>query len=99
MPYDTIMIASTPLPQRLSPTALHGWRLHLVRAAWLLVAGCLLILYAVQLDEHLRSFRMDFFYDGEWQDAYPAAAALSTRQQFAMYVLVLQLAATTACVL
>ncbi|MFN8466853.1 MAG: histidine kinase [Caldilineaceae bacterium] len=92
------MIASTPLPQRSSPTALHGWRLHLVRAAWLLVVGCLLILYAVQLDEHLRNFRMDFFYDGEWQDAYPAAAGVFTRQRFAMYVLVLQLAATTACV-
>lgn len=98
MPYDTIMIASAPLPHRLSPTALHGWRLHLVRAAWLLVVVCLLILYAAQLDEHLRNFRMDFFYDGEWQDAYPAAAAVFSRQQFAMYVLVLQLAATVACV-
>jgi signal transduction histidine kinase len=98
MPDEPIMIARTPLPQRLSPTALHGWRLHLVRAAWLLVVVCLLILYAVQLDEHLRNFRMDFFYDGEWQDAYPAAAGLFARQQFAMYVLVLQLAATTACV-
>ena len=35
---------------------------------------------------------------GEWQDAYPAAAGVFTRQWFAMYVLVLQLAATIACV-
>ncbi len=62
--------------------------------AWLLVVGCLLLLYAVQLDEHLRSFRMNFFYDLAWQDAYPAAAGLLSRPQFAFYVLVLQLAAT-----
>lgn len=95
---DKVMIANTSLPQRLSPTALHGWRLHLARGAWLLVVGCLLILYALQLDEHLRNFRMNFFYDVAWQDAYPAAAGLFSRPQFAIYVLVLQLAATAACV-
>ncbi len=77
---------------------MHGWRLHLARGAWLVVVGCFLVLYAVQFDEHLRDFRMDFFYDMEWQDAYPVAAKLFTRPQFATYVLVLQLGATTACV-
>jgi len=70
-------MASTPLSSRLSPTALHGWRLHLARAAWLLIAGCLLILYVVQLDEHLRNFRANyFFYDLGLHDSYPAVAGL-----------------------
>ena len=98
MPVDQTMIASSAMPQSLSPTAMHGWRLHLVRGAWLLVVGCLLILYAVQLDEHLRNYQMNFFYDLEWQDAYAAVVGLLSRRQFASYVLALQLAAAAACV-
>ena len=92
------MIASTSLSPRLSPTALHGWRLHLVRGAWLLAVGCLLILYALQLDEHLRNFQTDFFYDLELHDSYPAVASLLSRRQFSLYVLLLQLVATAACI-
>lgn len=50
------------LPQHLSPTALQGWRLHLARSGWLLVAASLLILYVVQLDEHWRNFQANYFF-------------------------------------
>lgn len=93
------MIASTSLSLRSSPTALQGRRLQLARGVWLFLVACLLVLYVVQLDEHLRSFRATFFYDMRLHEAYGAVTGLLPRKSFALYVLMLQLAAMGACVI